>query len=247
MTHSSETGIDVNVANFGKLIFTATGFGAAYNPSNKAITIEALNAQAARVNSQVDASNEAATFHQKATNNRDTDFSLLNERVTQINNSVAACGASKRTIKSVHSMVNKIRGQRTSPKMTDAEKAALPEGEKAPKQKSSSHLGFPNRVSNLGKLISILENEPCYTPNEEVLKVSTLKAFYTTLKDHNDLVANTLVSANKARKDRNAEFSNQGSGMLNLAAITKKYIKSVYNAKSPEYKSVSGLKFTPVK
>jgi hypothetical protein len=43
----SETGHAKNVANYGKLVSFCTGSGAAYNPSNSSLTMEALQTKVA--------------------------------------------------------------------------------------------------------------------------------------------------------------------------------------------------------
>ena len=247
MASTSETGIDVNVANFRKLTLTATAFGTAYNPSNSTITLQALNVLCTNADHAVDEANKAIAAHIKVANDREVAFGALNQRATQLINALEVAGATPQTMDNAKTILRKLRGQRSTPKLTEAEKAALLAEGKEVTQISASQLGYDNRIANFGKLLDLIETEPQYAPNEDELKLLNARAYYTALKTANDAVAAAEVRVNNARKQRNAIFSTPITGMLAVADTTKKYVKSVFNSSSNEYKQVVDLKFTTLK
>jgi len=247
MASTSETGIDVNVANFRKLTLTVTAFGAAYNPSNSTITLQALNALATDADHAVDVANKAIAAHVKVANDREVAFGALNQKATQLINALEVAGAASQTMDNAKTVIRKLRGQRATPKLTEVEKAALVAEGKEVTQISASQLGYDNRIANFGKLLDLIETEPQYAPNEDELKLLTVRAYYTNLKTANDTVAAAEVLVNNARKQRNAIFSTPITGMLAVADTTKKYVKSVFNSSSNEYKQVAAIKFTGIR
>jgi hypothetical protein len=90
----------------------------------------------------------------------------------------------------------------------------------------------------------LLDSVPLYAPNEEELKITSLKALQTTLKDTNTAVITTNIQLSNARIARNEILYKPISGLVDIAFDTKVYIKSVYGATSPQYKQISKLKFT---
>ena len=93
----------------------------------------------------------------------------------------------------------------------------------------------------------LLESTPPYAPNEEDLKVASLKALYTSLKTTNTEVLTTSIQLSNARINRNEILYKPITGLVDIASDTKTYLKSVFGATSPQYKQISKLKFTTKK
>ena len=89
-------------------------------------------------------------------------------------------------------------------------------------------MSFDNRIGNMYKLIQLLASQTGYTPNETDLKVTT------------------LTPLSNARIARNTLLYATWTGLVDLAGEVKSYVKSVFGGTSPQYKQVSGLKFTKV-
>ncbi|MEI6062160.1 MAG: hypothetical protein WCR72_15775, partial [Bacteroidota bacterium] len=140
-------------------------------------------------------------------------------------------------------LVRKLQGVRATPRMTEEEKAALPEGEKVPKEISSSQLSFDNRLDNLDKLIQLLGSIPVYAPNERELQLPALTALYDGLVAKNTDVVAATVPLYNARITRNQVLYAPGTGLVDTAADVKSYVKSVFGAVSSQFKQVSILKF----
>ena len=89
----------------------------------------------------------------------------------------------------------------------------------------------------------LLESIPYYKPNEEELKVASLKSLQTDLKAKNNDAVVASIQLSNARIARNELLYKPITGLINRAFDFKIYIKSVYGATSPQYKQVSKLKF----
>ena len=104
-------------------------------------------------------------------------------------------------------------------------------------------MSFDNRIENFDKLIMLLTNVPLYNPNEEELKIETLKALYSQLKEKNTEVILPIVQLSNSRIARNKILYKENTGLVDIAIDSKTYIKSVFGATSPQYKQVSRLYF----
>ena len=99
---------------------------------------------------------------------------------------------------------------------------------------------FTNQSQALSTLVCkvsmLLESTPLYAPNEEDLKVASLKALYTSLKTTNTEVLTTSIQLSNARINRNEILYKPITGLVDIASDTKTYLKSVFGATSPQYK-----------
>ena len=105
-------------------------------------------------------------------------------------------------------------------------------------------MSYDSRLDNFDKLIKLLSSVAAYAPNEADLKITALTALYTDLKAKNLAVINAETPLNNARIARNDVMYKDNTGLVDVATDVKTYIKSVYGATSPQYKTVSSLKFT---
>ena len=247
MANQSETGHAKNVANFGVLISVVTGFGPAYNPSKQSIKAGALASLAEDASDALSQYNGALGQAGLAIAARTVAFTPLSKLVTRILNSLRACDTSKQIVDAAQSLVRKIQGRRATLKKTDADKAALLAKGASVKEISSSQMSFDNRVDGFDKLIQLLSGVPQYTPNEEDLKLATLTGYYNTLKDANAAAIDAETRLSNARLVRNDILYTPELGLVDIAISVKTYVKSVFEAKSPQYKQISGLKFKSVK
>ncbi|MFA5817695.1 MAG: hypothetical protein WC854_00260 [Bacteroidales bacterium] len=109
---------------------------------------------------------------------------------------------------------------------------------------SISETGHAKNVTNFDKLIKLLASVTLYTPNEADLKVTALSSLYNELKTKNSAVVIAATPLSNARIARNDVLYKNITGLLDIAADVKTYIKSVFGARSAQFKQVSGLKFT---
>lgn len=243
MAKISETGHAKNVANFGTLITVVKGFKTAYNPSKQSITLTALttlktNADAvmAVVNAKLGAYSTAVAAREKA-------FEPLSKLSTRIINSLRATDAPKPIIKSAEALVRKLQGQRATPKKTAEELAASVAEGTTIKQVSSSQMGFDNRINNFDGLIQLLIPIAEYAPNETDLKTATLTTYLQSLQATNAAAGEAETNLDNARIARNEVLYQPSTGLVDVAAAVKLYVKSLFGATSAQYKQVSALTF----
>ena len=111
-------------------------------------------------------------------------------------------------------------------------------------QISAAQLSYDSKLENLDKLIMLLTSVPLYSPNEEDLKVESLKTLYSQFKALNNDVLTATIQLSNARISRNDILYKPLTGLVDIAFDAKVYIKSVFGATSPQFKQVSKLSFT---
>ena len=244
MASTSETGHAKNVTNLESLISSITAFGASYNPSKESIKLPALQALLTASKLSLEAVNATQSSYSVAVDAREIAFGPFNKLITRVNSALKASDSPVEVDESAQTIVRKLLGRRAGAKLTEEEKKALEAEGKEVNQISVSQMGYDTRLENFGKLISLLSTVPQYNPNEEDLKIDALKLLYNQLKSKNTDVVTAWFQLDNARNNRNGIIYQSLTGLVDLAADTKMYIKSVFGATSPEYKQVSKLSFT---
>lgn len=244
MSSNSETGHLKIVTNFESLITSATAFGASYNPSTESIKLPALQTLLDGSKASIDAVNIAQIAYSNAVGAREASFIPLNKLITRINNSLKASGTTTQVIDSAQTIVRKLQGKRAVAKLTDEEIKEIQAEGKEVNQISVSQNSYDSRLGNFDKLITLLVSVSDYKPNEEDLKIESLKALYAEFKAKNTDVLTATVQLTNARIARNDVMYKPVTGLVDVATQVKQYIKSVFGATSPLYKQVSNLNFT---
>jgi len=72
----------------------------------------------------------------------------------------------------------------------------------------------------------------------------SINTFSTTLKNANTAVTNAATPLSNSRITRDNSMYATDTGLVDLAALVKKYVKSLYGADSPQFQQISGLEFT---
>lgn len=244
MMKISETGHAVNVANFETLLTTVTALGASYNPSKSSLKLPALQDLLTASKGSLNAVNIAQSAYSNAVDAREVAFEPFSKLITRVNNALKASETTPQVDESAQTIIRKLQGKRASAKLSDDEKTALEAEGKEVNQISTSQLSYDSKMENLDKLIMLLESVPFYAPNEEELKITSLKALQTALKGANMDVITANIQLTNARIARNEILYKPISGLVDIAFDTKVYIKSLFGATSPQYKQISKLKFT---
>jgi hypothetical protein len=243
MASTIETGHAKNVATFEDLISFCTGYGATYNPSKATLKLIALNPQLTGAQAALQTVKTSKTAYDNATNARELAFVPLKPLATKIINALAATDATAQTVDDARTIVNKIQGRRAKAVVVPDAKA-IAEGAEPVKTASTSQQSYDKLVDHFAQLIAILTAEPKYLPNENELKVATLNTQITDMKAKNTSVVNALTAVSNARINRDKLLYGELTGMVDVAMDVKQYVKSVFGAKSPQYKQISGLRFT---
>lgn len=238
MASKSETGNAINVANFYELISFAEGYGSTYNPSKDRLKLPQLNTLYTEADASQNNVITQITEEDNAINARRAAFEGLRSLSTRLLNALIATDASQETIEDAKGFNRKMQGKRAS-KIEIPLDPNLP----TPKTKSSSQQSFDQMIEHFEGWISLLSAEPSYQPNEEDLKVASLKTRLENLIVTDKAVANAKTRISNARIARNKIISLDDFGVVNTAGDVKKYVKSVYGATSPEFGQVKGIKF----
>ena len=243
MTTNSETGYAKYVSNFESLLTSITAFGNGYNPPKDSLKRPALQLLLQSANEAFSAFNSALSNYSIAVDTRETAFEPLSKLITRINNALKSSESTTQMDESVQTIVRKLQGRRAVSKISEEEKKALLAEGKEVNQISASQMSYDSRLDNLDKLIALLTTIPQYNPNEEELKISSLRALYDDLKTKNLEVISKNVELDNTRNIRNEILFKPLSGMVDIASDVKTYIKSVFGATSPQYKQISKLAF----
>lgn len=244
MASTSELGHNRNAINFDTLIINCTSYGTAYNPSKASLKITALQAQSTLAKNSITVINTLTPAYKNAVSARVSAFKPFDKLITRVNNALKASDTSQQVDESAQTIIRKLQGRRATPKKTEEQKKVASEAGVEIVEISTSQMSYDSRLDNLDKLIKLLASVPQYAPNEADLKVTALTALYNDLKAKNLAVINTEVPLNNARIARNEIMYKENVGLVDIALDIKTYIKSVYGATSPQFKQISGLKFS---
>lgn len=239
MSSVSETGHAKNIANLQDLIAFATGYGVSYSPTKNALKLPQLNALlAASQLSLADVITNNTAFNNKV-NDRQIAFSNLKSLATRLINALQSTDATAEKIADAKTFNKKIQGTRAKAITTPTDPNTP-----APTTISTSQQSYDQKIQHLAGIISVLQSEISYAPNEIDLKIVTLTTKQTDLSAKNNSVATAHVNASNARISRDTNLYAPATGILAVAAEVKKYIKSVFGATSPQFAQVKGIDFT---
>lgn len=235
----SETGHAKNVANFQDLIAFVTGYGATYNPSKETLKIPQLNAIATTAQTKLADVITKNTAYNNAINDRIIAFTGLKALSTRLISALETTNAPKEKINDAKGFNRKMQGRRALQIQTPNDPNAI-----APNTISTSQQSYDQLIQHFAALISVLESEASYLPNENDLKIATLIAKQANLTAKNNIVTTAYINVSNSRIQRNKTLYDTNTGLIDIAAEVKKYVKSVYGTTSPEYAQVKGIQFT---
>jgi hypothetical protein len=239
MASVSETGHAKNVANLQDLISFVTGYGATYNPTKNALKLPQLSALAiASQSSLADVVTKYTAYNNKV-NERVVAFSNLKALSTRLINALQTTDATPQKIADAKAFNKKLQGVRAKPVTTppDPNTPALT-------TISTSQQSYDQQIQHLAGIISVLQTETGYAPNENDLKIVTLTAKQTDLTAKNNAVATAYTNVSNSRIVRDNTLYATTTGLFDIATEVKKYVKSVYGATSPQFAQVKGIEFT---
>lgn len=237
---NSEVGHAKNVANFEDLIAYCTAYGTTYNPPKPILQITSLSNLFNTAQTELTNVTTAKNTFDTVTGDRQALFENLKPLATKIINFLAVTDASDQTIADAKTINNKLQGRRaTAPTET-----ITPEGKTETNTVSVSRQSYDMLTENFSALIDLVGSISTYTPNETELTIAELKAYLQTLQTANTNVTNAEVAYSNARISRDNILYGDGTGLVDISSDVKKYVKAIFGATSPEYKQISGLKFT---
>lgn len=241
----NETGDMKVLGNFRRLIDQVSA-DSSYTPSNPSLTRAKLEAQYAAALAAVENIAAAMAPNKGAIGERVDAFETFESKVKRSRNLLKACGASKQVLDDAETIVRKLLGRRKSPKappVNDApDKADTPEGE-AGANHSASQMSYDNRLGNLSGYLAILSTATSYKPNEDDLKVASLKNLATDLRAKNDGVSAAFIPLSRARGVRDNLLYLGADCVVNTAQLIKAYVSGANGTGSQLHKQIKGLQF----
>ena len=274
MATVSEVGHAKNVAHLHTVIITCIGFGSKYNPARAEIKIAALQSLYDLSFTQLKLVSEAKANYQNTANIRRDAFASIKLLATKIMAALTASDVSDKTIADARAINRKLQGTRLSKKTSEMQKIAVADDatnnandaandtndvandandtakiadKTDDKGISSSQQSYDQIVEHFRALINLLELQTNYIPNETALQLSTLKALLNSLLTANQNVINATVFLSNARASRNNAIYAANTGLFDIVKNVKAYAKSIFGAKSPEYKQLSKLNLTKLR
>ena len=239
----SEVGHAKNVANFADLISYCTAYGTTYNPSKAALQLTALNTLLTSAQTELANVTTAKNTFNTVTGDRQLTFEPLKPLATKIFNYLSVTDASVQIIADAKTINNKLQGKRTG---TTAENPPT-EGENQNNTVSVSRQSYDMLTENFAAFVDLVSSVPSYTPNETELTTVSLNNYLIELQTANTNVINAEVVYSNARISRNQVLYADNTGLVAIALDVKKYVKAIFGATSPQYKQISGIKFTKPK
>ena len=237
-----ETGHAKNVANFQDLIAFVTGYGATYNPTKTALKLPQLNTLFTSGQTALADVIAKNTAYNNAVNARIASFDGLRALCTRLVNALQITDATPEKIADAKGYNRKIQGQRSTKVATPVDPNTP-----APTTISSSHQSYDQLIQHFAGLISVLQSEPSYAPNENDLKIATLIAKQADMTAKNTALATAFTTISNSRIARDKTLYKELTGLVPIANDVKKYIKSIFGASSAEYAQVKGIEFKKVK
>ncbi|MEI6223014.1 MAG: hypothetical protein WCL14_07040 [Bacteroidota bacterium] len=238
-THIYESGHSINIANFKLQYDKNIGFGAAYVPSNALIKSPAMLIRHGLAKAANDSVGNIFADGKVPLAARLELFEPLSKLVTRCLGSLDATEALPQLKKNAKTLADVIRGFHhgtPTPPPTP--------GPSTPDTISTSHMSFVNRENNFRTFIALLSDIPQYTPAEADLTIIALNTLLDQMADANTNIGNLVVTPiENARTLRNHLIYDANIGLIDLALKSKKYVKSVFGADSPEFALVSKVKY----
>ena len=239
MASTSETGHNKNVANFQDLISFVTGYGVTYNPTKNTLKLAELNALVTTSQTNLADVITKNTAYNSKINDRFIAFKDLKSLSTRLINALQSTDATTQKVADAKAFNKKMQGIRAKAVTAPADPSTP-----APTTISTSQLSYDSQIQHLAGIISVLQSETSYAPNETDLKIASLTAKQTDLTAKNNAVANAYTSVSNSRILRDKTLYATSTGLFDIATEVKKYVKSIYGTTSPQFAQVKGIEFT---
>jgi hypothetical protein len=182
------------------------------------------------------------TAFNNAVNDRMVAFDGLKTLSTRLVNALDSTDATDEKIKDAKVFNRKLQGKRASPG-----DAPTDPNTPAPETISASQQSYDQLIQHFAGLISVLQTEASYAPNENELKIVTLTAKQAGLTATNNAVSVAYSTISNTRIARNKTLYDPNTGLVDTALEVKKYVKSIYGASSPEFTQVNKIQFKNLK
>lgn len=238
----NEKGHAKNLDNFKIGRDFAVSWGASYSPTNPLLPVTNFNLIITNAETTADAVQAERTPWRNATAAADVAFAPLSKLVTRVMNSLRVSGVSEAIIEDAETYSRKIQGRRKLPAAVDD--PLTPEVDESAASHSASQMSRIQRIENFNSLISLLSAQSLYDPAETDLKIDTLIALAADLQAKVDAVNLTFTALSNALGNRDTAYYADGTGLVAVGKLFKKYVQSAFGTNSVQYNQIKGLSFT---
>jgi hypothetical protein len=233
-----ETGHAVNIQNLGTMISRCTGYGLRYDPQNNLIKVASMQTLKTAAEAAMTLISNMKPAYETTTNLRQQKFVDMEKLCTRIINAFDATqDITDEDVADAKEILRKIRGERKSTVIVNP-------GPDDPDQISASQLSYAQQLNHFEQFKNFIISFAIYNPNEVELKPLALNTFFTDLKASFDNCVNATTPYLNAIIARNEILYKKTEGLVDVALEAKKYTKSVQAITLPEFRLISGLKFT---
>lgn len=240
---ASETGHAVNVANMETMISDIQTFGAGYNPPRTNMKIPALTAMIGAAHDTIQETNTFTNALSVAKKQREIAFKDLDKLVTRVLGAIEISDAQAEIGDRARTLARKLRGERAGERIEDD--PSTPDVDESKQNISVSQMSYDNQLANFEAFVQLLEAQnTAYAPNEPELTADGLRTRADDMRAKNNTVTTAQSSLDAARIQRNNILYADGTGLFDIAADIKKYVKSAFGTSSPQYAQIKDLKFT---
>ncbi len=240
-----ERGHAKNLEAFQQLAAYCSGFGTKYNPSRTAMQLPSVQTTISTAAGILNNLHMMRIANSNSRNSRSQEIDAMIEFTPQVIGALEACGAPAQSIKDAKMYYRKMKGRRAAP-LPKVKKGAAP-ADPPEDFNSAAQTGITNQIEHYAGLIAVVEACPGYNPNELELQVTGLKARLDRLIALNKAVQETQVLFHSYVAQRQEIMYKPETGMGSLFNDMQNYVKSVFGAKSIEYKQVKKIRFVTQK
>lgn len=243
MSSTSEVGHAKNVANLQKLIEQVSVY-TLYNPPVANLSVNSLQNLYTTAVAKLSEVEEKRTANKNAIALRQTAYENLKPICTRIVSFLDILGLQQATIDQARTLNRTIQGGQKKKTTSENPDNGQPSNNSSI---STSRQSYTQQAENFGILLQLLATIPAYTPNEDDLKLNNLTSYHASLVSATQPVNQTEAELNIKLTERDQFLYAEETGLYTIAQNVKKYVKTIYGATSPEFETVSAIKFTVVK
>ena len=241
---TNQTGHVQNLVNLGVVINHLGTFQKNYNPPRNILTIDGLTQLKSDGESVLASVTSAEISCKNSISARSSSFDNLDNLITRAINGLRISGAPAQTIVQAETIVRQLRGKRATAKTTGKEAVTANESGAEIVQNTLHNTTMDSKIENFTKFVQFLSGILEYKPNEADLTITALNAKLADLKTTNASYVTAMAALDAARLERNTILYAENSGVVDVAMSVKLYVKSLFGARSPQYKEISDIVFT---
>jgi hypothetical protein len=235
MSSKSESGHVTNLWLAKEIISICEGYGGDYQPTNPLISLLSMKSITDNAESLHRIYTEKQMKYKTGVNAKEAMVKRLKFLTKKSIHFYESTGATKEQLESAKVYLRKITGSNVRKKRDENHRVL-------PGQISNCQMGVDNLMDNFDKLLCYLAMQEEYSPMEPEIKVVNLQAFLDELNAMVEEVFDLKTANENAMIARDNCMYMEGTGLVDVTLLCKKYVGSVFGARSEKAKLVMKLK-----